>query len=333
MWKSEDGFGFRDLLDTINPLQHLPVIGTIYRAMTGETIGAAPRLIGGTLFGGPVGFVTSLFNALVENDTGKDVGAHVMTLLDDSKDKSALAVKPAQIVPPPRMSHRDEQMSPIPADLSPAVLQAARQEAPRPAPAFPTSMHRDEQHLPAPAWLPPPSPPVESIAAAPTAAPPTAAPPTAGPPTAGPGRPASQNLGGIPLTMTQGKAGSSPQGLPPGLPPAAIAAALARNPAFGQPRAGAGPAPSSQGTIATYSAGVPGSGIKGMPQPLPPTPPGWNGAAAGWNAAATPAIQAQQLPVAAAPDQVPGAMQQALDKYDQMVKARKPQGQQVSVLN
>ena len=34
-----NGFSFHDLLDTINPLQHLPVVSTIYRAITGDRPG------------------------------------------------------------------------------------------------------------------------------------------------------------------------------------------------------------------------------------------------------------------------------------------------------
>ena len=34
---SDWDFSFHDLLDIVNPLQHLPVIGTIYRAITGDT--------------------------------------------------------------------------------------------------------------------------------------------------------------------------------------------------------------------------------------------------------------------------------------------------------
>ena len=33
-----DGFTFLDMLDIINPLQHIPVVSTLYRAITGDTI-------------------------------------------------------------------------------------------------------------------------------------------------------------------------------------------------------------------------------------------------------------------------------------------------------
>lgn len=70
----KDGFGFKDFLDIINPLQHLPVVGTLYRALTGDKLEPGSRILGGTLFGGIGGFVTSLANAVIENETGSDIG-------------------------------------------------------------------------------------------------------------------------------------------------------------------------------------------------------------------------------------------------------------------
>jgi hypothetical protein len=79
-WKGES-FSFRDFLDIINPLQHLPVVSTLYRWVTGDTIGAMPRMIGDALYGGPVGFVAGLVNAEVKQESGKDVGEQVIALL------------------------------------------------------------------------------------------------------------------------------------------------------------------------------------------------------------------------------------------------------------
>lgn len=76
----KDGIGFKDLLDIVNPLQHLPVVGTIYRALTGDTLAPGSRILGGTLFGGIGGFVTSLVNAVVENETGSDFGDKALAL-------------------------------------------------------------------------------------------------------------------------------------------------------------------------------------------------------------------------------------------------------------
>jgi hypothetical protein len=79
-WKGDD-FSFRDVLDVLNPLQHLPVISTLYRWITGDTIGALPRIIGDGLYGGPIGLVAGLFNAQVKEESGKDVGEQVIAML------------------------------------------------------------------------------------------------------------------------------------------------------------------------------------------------------------------------------------------------------------
>ncbi|MHA1570102.1 MAG: hypothetical protein ACTSXZ_11590, partial [Alphaproteobacteria bacterium] len=80
LW-DKGGFGFSDFLDVINPLQHIPIVSTLYRSITGDDIGQVPRVIGGALFGGVIGFVASLLNAIVDEETGKDVGEHAIAML------------------------------------------------------------------------------------------------------------------------------------------------------------------------------------------------------------------------------------------------------------
>ena len=46
---------FGDALDLVNPLQHLPLVSTLYRKFTGDVISPAMELAGGALFGGPLG--------------------------------------------------------------------------------------------------------------------------------------------------------------------------------------------------------------------------------------------------------------------------------------
>lgn len=76
LWENGD-FGFGDLLDIINPLQHLPVVSTLYRNLTGDRLGMGPRVIGGALWGRIGGFVAGLANSVVEWFTGKDIGDHI----------------------------------------------------------------------------------------------------------------------------------------------------------------------------------------------------------------------------------------------------------------
>ncbi|MFA7277115.1 MAG: hypothetical protein WC043_09985 [Pseudobdellovibrionaceae bacterium] len=52
---AQESFGLDDIVDIINPLQHLPLVGILYRTLTGDTISAAAGILGGALYGGPVG--------------------------------------------------------------------------------------------------------------------------------------------------------------------------------------------------------------------------------------------------------------------------------------
>ena len=65
------GFSFHDLLSIINPLQHLPVIGTLYRAVTGDTIGTPEKIAGDTLYGGLWGAVASIADAAFEESPAR----------------------------------------------------------------------------------------------------------------------------------------------------------------------------------------------------------------------------------------------------------------------
>ena len=87
----DDGFTFGDILDLINPLQHLPVISTLYRKFTGDEIAAAPRILGGGIFGGPLGVASAAVGVAVEAATGKDIGEHVLAMFDGPQEAGATA--------------------------------------------------------------------------------------------------------------------------------------------------------------------------------------------------------------------------------------------------
>jgi len=87
----EDGLTFSDVLDIINPLQHIPVISTMYRAMTGDEISPGARVAGGALYGGPIGAGVAVVNAMVEQSTGSDIGETIMTAFTGDSDDTAVA--------------------------------------------------------------------------------------------------------------------------------------------------------------------------------------------------------------------------------------------------
>jgi len=88
LWENKS-FSFWDILDAINPLQHIPVISTIYRKITGDEMGYASRIAGDTLYGGLFGslisgFVAAVANVFVDSTTGKDIGEHMIASITPS---------------------------------------------------------------------------------------------------------------------------------------------------------------------------------------------------------------------------------------------------------
>ena len=80
---------FWDLLDIINPLQHIPGVSSLYRAITGDEIGSLAKIAGSTLYGGPLGMASSLIDVAVDVSTGKDIGEHALNTLNLSPDNIA----------------------------------------------------------------------------------------------------------------------------------------------------------------------------------------------------------------------------------------------------
>ena len=96
LWQNAS-FEFGDLIDIVNPLQHIPIVATIYRHLTDDRIGMAPRVIGGALWGRLTGLVTGVINSLVEWFTGKDIGDHIYAKIwgePANSNAAALAAKP-----------------------------------------------------------------------------------------------------------------------------------------------------------------------------------------------------------------------------------------------
>ena len=82
----EDGFTFGDILDVLNPLQHIPVISTFYRSVTGDEVSIGARVFGGALFGGPLGLFAAAFDNAVRDLSGMTMGEYALAALDGSGD-------------------------------------------------------------------------------------------------------------------------------------------------------------------------------------------------------------------------------------------------------
>lgn len=122
-----------DVLDVINPLQHIPVVSTLYRAATGDQIGDMERVAGDTLYGGLMGFGSSLANLVFKDVTGKDIGDTVLSWLDGGDSAkpgspaSATKLTAAEPAMPPRSLTAHAAPSPATATMlaDPNALLAA----------------------------------------------------------------------------------------------------------------------------------------------------------------------------------------------------------------
>jgi hypothetical protein len=94
--KADEGF-FHNLLDVINPLQHLPIIGTIYRAITGDKMGPVEKIAGDTLYGGMWGAITSIADVAFEGITGKSFEDTALSLFKSDSKHTRVAATPLSV--------------------------------------------------------------------------------------------------------------------------------------------------------------------------------------------------------------------------------------------
>ncbi len=60
---------FLDIIDAVNPLQHIPLISSIYRNISRDSISDVPKFVGGALYGGPIGLVAALGSYIIEAES------------------------------------------------------------------------------------------------------------------------------------------------------------------------------------------------------------------------------------------------------------------------
>ncbi|WP_374655212.1 hypothetical protein [Dongia sp.] len=121
-------FGWDDFIDIINPLQHIPVVAQVYRAVTGDQAYGLSNFVGALPFG-PLSVASAVADTVIRAQTGRDAGTdmaasilgidnrtpeeanlHLVTRPADqaamSADAAAEAVQVAQL-PPATSWNRD----------------------------------------------------------------------------------------------------------------------------------------------------------------------------------------------------------------------------------
>ncbi|CCG42101.1 hypothetical protein [Magnetospirillum molischianum] len=147
----DDSPSFWDLVDVINPLQHIPLVNEVYRELSGDKIGIAARLTGGALFGGVIGLIGATVSGVIEESTGDSAGGHMLALFrddpatGDSGTALAEAAPPAQAQPPtektaeaqPQTIAANDTKTDTKTDARPIVLTDMIGEEPAPPAAMP----------------------------------------------------------------------------------------------------------------------------------------------------------------------------------------------------
>lgn len=108
-WRDPDGAGvigpdqhmpvnpgtpFGEVMNGLNPIHYVPVVGMLYRVATGEQIPATMRVLGALATGGPLGALGAGLSGLLE---------HILTLEPDQtrpRLPSGMAMNDAGMAPP-----------------------------------------------------------------------------------------------------------------------------------------------------------------------------------------------------------------------------------------
>ena len=136
---AKEDLTFGDFVDLINPLQHIPGVSQVYRAMTGDTIKPAVKVAGGMLFGGPAGLLIGAGGAVIESMLGDPIAQVADAVLGTHSARTQVAAAP-QAAEPPATQVADALPPTSPQALTNAGTQVAAlvepaQDAPRAAPS------------------------------------------------------------------------------------------------------------------------------------------------------------------------------------------------------
>lgn len=84
---NQEPFGFGDLIDIVNPLHHIPLVGSLYRHVSGDDIRSSSKIFGGAVFGGAIGAASGLVNLIVEEETGRDIAGNMVAMISGDRSE------------------------------------------------------------------------------------------------------------------------------------------------------------------------------------------------------------------------------------------------------
>jgi hypothetical protein len=86
-----------ELRDVINPLQHIPVLSGLYRAVTKDGMSKTANVLGGLLYGGPIGAAAAMAQNVVNKIAGTDVLTAMWERVLPDKPAASAASQPQAV--------------------------------------------------------------------------------------------------------------------------------------------------------------------------------------------------------------------------------------------
>lgn len=127
---------FKEVWQAINPLQNIPIIGSIYRALTGDEPTPTARAVGGLIYGGPIGLLIAGISNLASEAAGGDpIEKSVARLAGKdaplpevaSAKPAATEAAPPQDTPPQNAAIQNAAVQDVAVPTAPAPKPAARE--------------------------------------------------------------------------------------------------------------------------------------------------------------------------------------------------------------
>jgi hypothetical protein len=133
---------FADILDLFNPLQHIPIVSSVYRAITGDEISGPAKVLGGALFGGPLGFLAGMVDAISTQIAGGDLGEMAIAAVFDGEDQGqATALAAADPMGAQPKSSQVAALAPAPeVRAAPAAFRTVAKTTAMPGPIISTTV-------------------------------------------------------------------------------------------------------------------------------------------------------------------------------------------------
>jgi hypothetical protein len=87
--QADKEFNFEDFLDILNPLHHIPIVSEIYKNESDDKISNDAKAVGDIIYGGLtsglLGVLSAIGNALLKEETNKDLSEHIIDFASGDK--------------------------------------------------------------------------------------------------------------------------------------------------------------------------------------------------------------------------------------------------------